>query len=250
MCTLTYIPEPENAFLLVSNRDEQVARMPALAPQAYMHNGVQVVYPKDTQAGGTWLATAANGFTLCLLNGAFEKHTRIPPYKHSRGLVVTGFFDYNNTDRFLKEYDFEGIEPFTLVIIERSTKDISIREIRWNGSAVAARHIEAHKPQIWSSVTLYEAEVIIEREKWFHQYLAQHPHPDLNDMLQFHHFGGTGDAGNDLLMNRGNVLQTISITGIKSCKHGTFMHHEDLLTHRMSVKEIGFRYGRKQNVKR
>lgn len=240
MCTLTYIPETGNGFLLVSNRDEQLARMPALAPEAYTHNGVQVVYPKDTQAGGTWLATAANGFKLCLLNGAFEKHVHQPPYKHSRGLVVTGFFDYNDIDRFLAGYTFEGIEPFTLIVFERKTGTAGIREIRWDGAKVYAKVIDAQNPQIWSSATLYDKEVIAEREKWFHRFLERQSHPDLNDMLQFHHFGGTGNERNDLLMNRDNMLQTISITGIKSCRAGTFMHHEDLLTHQFSVKEILF----------
>jgi hypothetical protein len=238
MCTLTYIPETNNGFLLVSNRDESIAREPALAPEMYLHNGIAVVYPKDTQAGGTWLATAANGFTLCLLNGAFERHLRKPPYRHSRGLVVTGFFNYNDVDVFLTEYDFEGIEPFTLVIIQRTDEQTRIREIRWDGASVYHKEIDGLKPNIWSSATLYDKEVIAEREKWFHHFLVQQPHPDLNDMLQFHHFGGTGDERNDLLMNRDNVLQTISITGIKSCHAGTFMHHEDLLTHTFSVKEI------------
>lgn len=236
MCTLTYIPIEDGSFILTSNRDESVFRLPALPPETYQHNGVSVMYPKDTQAGGTWVAISENSFTLCLLNGAFVRHKHEPPYKHSRGLVVTDFFNYNNVNRFLKGYDFNGLEPFTLVIIE-SKKESVIHEIRWDGSAHFYTTKDATSPQIWSSASLYDAEVIVEREKWFRHLLQSNSDPTADEMLQFHHFGG-GQDENRLLINRNNVLKTISITGITHYITRTTVHHENLLTGEFSVSTI------------
>jgi uncharacterized protein with NRDE domain len=153
MCTLTYIPHPDHTFLLTSNRDESVTRLPALSPMSYLHHGVSVIYPKDTQAGGTWLAVSENQFTLCLLNGAFTRHKHTPPYRHSRGLVITDFFTYNEVTLFLKEYDFKGLEPFTLVIFE-SGKQHQVHEIRWDGEHVFHATKDYSIPHIWSSAML------------------------------------------------------------------------------------------------
>lgn len=236
MCTLTYIPKQSSGFILTSNRDESVFRMPALPPVTYLHNGISVMYPKDTQAGGTWVAISENGFTLCLLNGAFVRHKHEPPYKHSRGLVVTDFFNYNDVAAFLKEYDFNGLEPFTLVIIASKGESI-IHEIRWDGQAHFYTTKDSAQPQIWSSASLYDAEVIVEREKWFHHFLASNPDPTADAMLQFHHFGG-GQDENRLLINRNNVLKTISITGITHYLSRASIHHENLLTGEFSVSTI------------
>ncbi|MFM7153572.1 MAG: NRDE family protein, partial [Bacteroidota bacterium] len=75
----------------------------------------QIVYPRDSKAGGTWFAVSESGKTVCLLNGAFVRHHHNPPYKRSRGLMVLDFFNYDDPDRFFSEYNLEGMEPFTLI---------------------------------------------------------------------------------------------------------------------------------------
>jgi hypothetical protein len=237
MCTLTYIPKQQTGYLLTSNRDESVFRKPALSPQKYLLDGIPVMYPKDTEAGGTWIAISGNGFTLCLLNGAFARHLHKPPYKHSRGLVVTDFFKYNNVSVFVKEYDFLGIEPFTLVIIESGT-EIIIHEIRWDGTSSYYTTLPSDIPQIWSSAMMYDPEVIEERGKWFRQFLTSHPDPTPDDMLQFHHFGGGQNTENSVLMNRNNMLKTISITSVAHYLVHANIHHENLLTNEITVSTI------------
>lgn len=236
MCTLSFIPQPNNGFLLTSNRDEATARKPALAPDKYIHNGIELVYPKDTQGSGTWLASANNGITLCLLNGAFTKHKHLPPYKHSRGLVVLDFFKYNQVEAFLSTYAFDGIEPFTLIVVNAAKAEV--HEIRWDGIQTTSTLKEWGIPHIWSSSTLYEPEIIVQRGRWFHEFLEQNSNVDLNQILHFHHFGGNGDEANRFLMNRDNVLKTVSITGIKKCNAQTMMHHEDLLNATQSVIQL------------
>lgn len=236
MCTLTYVPD-RDGFILTSNRDEQVNRKTAMRPLRYVHSGVKIVYPKDRQAGGTWIALAENGFVLCLLNGAFEKHVHKPPYKKSRGLVLLDFFLYGNTDQYIQQYDFTGIEPFTLLIFQYSSGG-NLDEIRWDGTRMYRATLNSRVPHIWSSATLYTPDVIKEREQWFKTWIFQHPRPGSTEMLQFHRFGGTGDVKNDLLMNRDNVLKTLSITSIMLTPQGGSMIYRDLLTGEDYTEEL------------
>ncbi len=238
MCTLTYLPNNNGGFILTSNRDEQISRKTTLPPESYEHYGIEVVYPKDTQGGGTWLAAAENGFTLCLLNGAFYKQVSKPPYRKSRGLVVLDFFRYNQVSTFIHQYNFEGIEPFTLIIIEKQLYPV-LHQLRWDGTTLHHVVLNEHEPHIWSSATLYNAETIAERELWFKEWLAITPEPHIHDMLHFHHFGGKGDKHNDLLMNRDNRLKTLSISSVKHCVDGYFMLYEDLQENTNFIKEVG-----------
>jgi Transport and Golgi organisation 2 len=226
MCVLTYIPTENNGFILTSNRDEAVARMPAIPPKKYEINSHYVFFPKDLKGGGTWIASSEN-FTLCLLNGGFEKHTPTLPYRQSRGKVILDFYNFANVEDFFNDYDFEGIEPFTLVIIE-SSNQLILNEIRWDGNQKQHRFYPANEAKIWSSVTLYPHEIIQERENWFDEFLSQKTDILPEDILNFHHFGGKGDIRNDILMNRDNVLKTISITQISFNEEGLQIAYQDL----------------------
>jgi uncharacterized protein with NRDE domain len=119
MCTVSFLPKKGNSFILTSNRDEDMLRQTALPFQKYSLNNKSLYYPKDPKAGGTWIATEPNSFTVCLLNGAFKAHTPNPPYNKSRGIVLLDFFKYNNQYDFIKQYDFSNIEPFTLLFVKR-----------------------------------------------------------------------------------------------------------------------------------
>lgn len=54
MCTVTYIPQENNNFILTSNRDEAYGRK-TLAPSFYTIDGVKMLFPKDAVAGGSWI---------------------------------------------------------------------------------------------------------------------------------------------------------------------------------------------------
>jgi hypothetical protein len=213
MCTLSFIPINTNSFIITSNRDENVNRKSALPPAEYNINANTVVYPKDGEAGGTWIAVSSNNITLCLLNGAFNRHERVLPYKHSRGLIILHYLNYQNLTDFITHYDFTNIEPFTLVIVEHKSQ-LQVTELRWDGTILHKKEIDAQQPQIWSSASLYTEEIRENRKLWFKTFLKENPKPNTNDMLNFHLFGGNGNNQNSILMNRNNVLKTISITSI------------------------------------
>ena len=70
MCTVTFLPKGKNDYILTSNRDETPTRA-ALEPKAYSIGSKEIYFPKDPLAGGTWIATDKQRFTLCLLNGGY-----------------------------------------------------------------------------------------------------------------------------------------------------------------------------------
>nr|MCU0323899.1 NRDE family protein [Spirosomataceae bacterium] len=208
MCVLTYIPTENNGFILTSNRDEAVSREAAIPPKKYNINGQNVFFPKDPQGSGTWIASSGE-YTLCLLNGAFIKHIPQPPYRQSRGKVILDFFEFESVSDFINGYNFEGIEPFTLIIIETSA-NLSIYELRWNAEKIFCQRIDESAAQIWSSATLYSPEIIEKRQQWFNEFLENESNP--TTIMDFHHFGGKEDSRNGIKMNRDDKLKTISIT--------------------------------------
>jgi Transport and Golgi organisation 2 len=226
MCTVTFLPKGEGKYILTSNRDETPVRA-AAPPQIYQIHDQAVTFPKDPLAGGTWIATDNNRFTLCLLNGAFEKHKHIPPYKTSRGIMLLDFFQFNDADSFQSTYDFEGIEPFTLVIVDTQATT-KLFELRWDEQQVSFKEFPNDVPRIWSSSTLYPKEIADQREDWFKDWLSVHEKFERSEIINFHKNGGRGDLWNNFIMKRGDNLQTVSITSIE--KGDDFeMVYEDLV---------------------
>ncbi len=220
MCTVTYIPHHNNQFILTSNRDEAPERQTVFPAQ----DNASLIFPKDKTAGGTWIAT--NGkLTACLLNGAFDKHHRTPPYRMSRGKVVMATFTFSSAYAFIEDFDFSGIEPFTLILVEHNPRKLF--ELRWDGEHLHFREPEVDRAHIWSSATLYPTEIAMQREQWFVDWQTQ-KNWALQDIRLFHHQAGIGDAHNDLVMDRGFV-KTVSITSVFHNEEETQMHYKELL---------------------
>lgn len=225
MCVLTYIPTANKGFILTSNRDEAVAREVATPPRKYTINGHHVFFPKDPRGGGTWIASSGE-ITLCLLNGGITKHIPQPPYRQSRGKVILDFFKFITVNKFTNEYNFTGIEPFTLVIIENA-HELIIHELKWDGEELFKKKIDRSKPHIWSSVTLYSPQIIEMREQWFADFLKQPLNPE--KVLDFHQYAGVGDVRNDIRMNRDNILKTLSMTQYVINEKLFTIYYEDLV---------------------
>lgn len=225
MCTVTYLPTGNQHYILTSNRDEWPGR-PTTAP--VKHDGPNdqtLLYPTDGMAGGSWIAISSSGALACLLNGAFERHTRKPPYRRSRGLVLIDAFAYDSFKEFVDEYDFSEIEPFTLLFLANGV----INELRWDGTQTHFTLPDPAKPHIWASATLYTTEYIAKRKLWFEAWLQNHTLYNPEEIMKFHHTGGEGDKYNDIVMNREGLVQTVSITCVINSANGMEMIYEDLL---------------------
>jgi len=227
MCTLTYIPITEREFIFTTNRDEDPRRI-ACAPEKYLHGGVELTYPKDSKAKGSWIISNGKDVTLCLLNGAFERHPRKSKYRQSRGLMLLDFFHFSSLEDFIDNYQFEGMESFTLVIVENKPETV-LTEIKWNEKELLVINLPNSHAHIWSSSTLYTAEMRAERAAWFWKWLDEKPHIDPDSVLNFHKTGGAGNLEYGLFMNRENRVRTLSITQILGGERRHNMLYYDFL---------------------
>ena len=236
MCVLTFLPTINSGYILTNNRDELLARAKAIPPKKYNVNGKQIFFPKDAQSGGTWMATSDN-ITICLLNGAFEKHNHTPPYRLSRGQIILDFFKFDNVDDFIENYSFENIENFTLIVINHQN-NLQISEFRWDGLQLHYTSKNPKEAHIWSSSTLYPQEIRIKREKWFADFREQNPHFTREQVVDFHLHGGTGDIHNDMRMNReGKLITQCIFQVVKQNQYLSFSFH-DLLSEQKLLYRI------------
>jgi uncharacterized protein with NRDE domain len=225
MCTVTFISSGDKIYI-TSNRDEKAWRTQALPPRFYFHNDVQLIYPKDQDAGGSWIAMNENGNAAVLLNGAFSKHISSPPYRKSRGLIFLDIAKSRMPLNYYLKIDLDNIEPFTLIIFQEDV----LYECRWDASNKYYKELDRKKNYIWSSATLYDDEVIKKRERWFSKWLNNNRRPGQKDILKFHQFAGEGNKHTDLLMNRDGVVHTVSVTGIELSHQYGVMRYLDLKT--------------------
>lgn len=234
MCTVTYLPLEDEGFIITSNRDEAPGR-PTLPPEVYDINGQQLLFPKDAFFGGTWICCNGEGRVACLLNGAFTLHVRKLPYRKSRGQVVLESFQFEDLNMMVVDYDFDNIEPFTLV---HRTKTL-LEEIRWDGDEVHYAQLDINQPHLWASATLYTQEYIKRRHEWFNVWLQNHDTYRAEEILDFHITGGEGDVYNDIVMNRDDRVRTVSITSIVHKAATTDMAYRDLLHETETRRSIG-----------
>ena len=211
MCTVTFIPLNNENFILTSNRDVGYSRQKAEPPMRYLDNGVELFYPKDGKAGGTWIGASSRRRALCILNGGFKNHSSVGNYRASRGEVVIDLLKEVKIEKGIKGINLNNIEPFTLVIMDWQ-KELKLMELIWDGDR---KHfnvlpLEMH---IWSSSTLFDKEMKKMRDKWFLEWQRGNK-IDQTSILEFHHIAGIGDSNVDVILRREKV-GTVSITSLK-----------------------------------
>ena len=235
MCTVTLIPLQNSDFILTSNRDESPKRS-SVNPDLYVYNDVKLLYPKDEKAGGTWIGASSNKRVLCLLNGAFICHERKESYRLSRGVVVKDLLVCEDLIKTIANYNFDDIEPFTLIIVDWNLS-LEFYELIWDGNE---KHFSKLKkePQIWSSSTLYSSKMKLERLNWFSTFKSQNI-LDAKSILKFHNSTEKENKDYGVIMNR-QVVKTTSITQIEKNESYVNMHFYNLNTKTHSSKSLNY----------
>ncbi|MFA9186592.1 NRDE family protein [Flavobacterium sp. FBOR7N2.3] len=229
MCTVSFV-KTDGKIIITSNRDENIIRPNAIAPQNYTLNGKNIIYPKDPKAGGTWYVVDENGTVLVLLNGANEKHIVKLPYRKSRGLIVLDLIAQTSPKDFWNAIDLENIEPFTLVLFENET----LFQLRWNGIIKETSQLDANKNHIWSSATLYPEMVREKRASWFYHFLEVTPAISETELLHFHRYTEETNQENGLVINRNEETKTVSITQSVIENNKVSLLHCDLIAQQES----------------
>jgi hypothetical protein len=162
LCILSIFSQENGDFILTQNRDESHLRPTSdeILTREIEHK--PFTGPIDLVSKGTWIYYS-DEYVVCILNGEYEKHSHLPPYRKSRGLIVLEFLKFNSVEEFAKEIDLKGIEPFTMVMVHRKNSERKI--LVWNGKE---KFLEDHSGEeliVRSSSTLYNSE-----EKEFHHH--------------------------------------------------------------------------------
>ncbi len=227
MCTCSYIPRPNKSFILTSNRDESPSR--AAMQISNLETAERMVYfPKDEEAGGTWMAMDTDGRAVCLLNGADKKHVRTEPYRRSRGLMVLDYFSFKDHVKFIADYNFEGIEPFTMILV----KQFDLTVLKWNGKEKKVAVLDPHKQYIWSSAMLYDETSIAKRKSWFETWKLEQNFSH-ESIVKFHKSKGKDSQEEGLLIDRKDGPKTLSITSVQKNEYSSTLEHYDLVENKI-----------------
>ena len=233
MCTVSYIGQGNGNFLLTSNRDVPANRSSPIV-DTLKNNATSLIYPKDAQADGTWIAMSSDGRVVCLLNGAFKKHQPKPSYRKSRGLMLLEFFGFKDAQDFFERYNFQGIEAFTFIICERE----GIWEFRWDETQKHIQSLDINAKYIWSSAPLYDDIVQQKRRNWFNNWAENQDNITLSSIIDFHLNGGEKDNWNGFMMNRMNLVQTVSNTSIQKTNTKLSMRFHDFISDTKMTKTL------------
>jgi hypothetical protein len=239
MCTVTFIPTSGGIYL-TSNRDERLGRAPALFPCQAGADGRQLLYPKDGEAGGSWITLKNSGDVAVLLNGAFVKHHRATAYRRSRGLVFLEIARMADPVLAFRSAMLEGIEPFTLVLFTGG----HLFECRWDGQKKHMVCLDHNVPRIWSSATLYDEGAANVRQQLFGQWYETTSRIDTESIVDFHRSVAVGAPGDGLVIDLQGRISTVSITSIRIAPARASINYLDLQAGRQY--EAGVRVANKK----
>ena len=223
MCTVSYITK-DGLRYFTSNRDENINRQAAVMPATEVLNGKKIIFPADPAGGGTWFAVAEDGTTGILLNGAFQKHIPFYPYRKSRGLVLLDLMAAPEGLSYFRNTYLEKVEPFTIIFFQQK----KLYELRWDGHQKYSKQLNTDSNYIWSSVTLYDDDTIVERENFFQQFITKSPVVD-NFSIRGLHKNNHDDFENGFIISRRNGIQTQCITQAIVGEDNIRIFYEDLL---------------------
>ncbi len=222
MCTVTFL-STNNQFFITSNRDESPGRRAKGLTSLHDQGHPKIYFPLDETSGGSWIALTESGRAVCLLNGAYESFVPQPPYRMSRGEIVLAAASDEYKEAFIANVDLVNVAPFTLLIFENNSLD----ELVWDGSQKHIRSLPVDQPNIWSSATLYPPEVRAWRKSLFDQWLRDTENLDREKIIDFHQLAN-GDSDNDFVMNRDDLVKTLSITSIRLQRDTASILHLEL----------------------
>lgn len=223
MCTVSYIPQSENGFIITSSRDEKSPRNARRLQEESVSN-FKIVFPVDPLSNGTWIGSSEFGRTCCLLNGGKKKHVKKTSYRKSRGLVLVDFLSSHSLEDEIHNYDLSGIEPFTMIIIDHHDEKKYI-ELVWDENEKNISFFDRNIPKIWSSVTLYSTDVIKQKSEMFEEFLKEASRPE--SIADFHFLPQNILPVTDKPDSDHPI--TVSITQISGNPFETNIKHHDII---------------------
>lgn len=210
MCTVTVVPHSSGARI-VCNRDERRSRPVAEAPVVRTDGGLQTVWPRDPEGGGTWIGTNEAGLVLVLINRNPRGHVPAPAGKRSRGTIIPALLtldDMRGVLAHLTQLNGEDFEPFTLLAYQR-TRLLCANNI---GAGVNVDTAAVSRPMVFTSSSLGDHLVCGPRRELFARLVCGTPAP-LDGQRAFHRHAWTHRPEISVCMSRPDAA-TVSRTVI------------------------------------
>jgi hypothetical protein len=158
MCTVTWIRNRQDGYVLCFSRDEKLTRNRAEAPVLRRTEGVSYLSPTDGDHGGSWLASNEFGLTVCLVN-RYDAPAANTPAPLTRGDVVLALAPSATTteaEQRLRSLGLQNYRPFRLSVV---TPDANATIYDWAGTALTTdADGDAQLPIISSSLAQAEAQ--------------------------------------------------------------------------------------------
>ena len=89
--------------------------------------------------------------------------------------------DYFTIDEFINEFNFEGMEPFTIILYNKG----DFKELKWDELELHVRSLSLQNIHLWSSATLYNQEWWLDRSVNFKEFVAR-KQPDQVGIMDYH----------------------------------------------------------------
>ena len=228
MCIVTFFPNSEG-FIFTSNRDENYQRK-TLEPATYNHP-TPLIYPKDMEQGGTWFAVDAEQKQLiCLLNATGSQPDS--NLKISRGqLPIKLLLD---DDTILSKSTLPKIAPFKLIKV-CFLETLKLESFHWDGIHLNTKTLDATKPHLWCSNTLYDEVKKQSLNNDFKNSLNEFN--QWNDLIDFHE-KVSQPINNAEFIKKDHGLQTVSITSLMHQNKQLDLYYNNLLEDNQPLKKV------------
>jgi len=154
MCTVSVICIGPASLRLVSNRDELVARAPALEPEWRTLGAGRALWPTDPVGGGTWIAANERGLVLAILNLNLEPSPTLPGKLASRGQIIPRLARASSWQEAVDLSStllLEAYAPFRLLAVEASAAGLVGAVLRWDRSRLTRGRVGARRCCLVSS---------------------------------------------------------------------------------------------------
>lgn len=235
MCTLSYVPLSYQSIITV-NRDESPSRA-ASEPEIREEGGRRFwVAPEPVSGGSNLVFDIINHRLLVLLNGAYVAHESKPPYRMSRGVLIFEAFDFNTLNEMQQQFDFTGIEPFTLFSFHEGKWE----EIRWDGKQIYYSRPAASVFQLWSSAKLYEENEQRLREEAFTNFIERSRAIYAQHLFDIHQRDRHDPRGLGFRLNYKDIVKTVSITQLIFENGRIMLRYMDLIQEPKIILERSF----------
>ena len=216
MCVVSYISHNEG-FYFTSNRDIPKNRKIAISPKDYNIKGRNIIFPKDPDAGGSWIAATSEKLG-CVLNA---KNKRKINNNNSRGLLLIDLLQQDDSDKYFIKTNLENIYPFSIIELDTSKK--TLKKFIWNGNNRKIEKLNINKSYLWLSSSIYKSNTINKKSELFNTML--NAEISKTYIKEFHLENQFHD------INQNNI-NTVSITQVSGSLNIEEMSYHDLLNNK------------------